>query len=103
VDLWSVGMIMYMLITDKHPIYKKGDSINDYIKKLNEPQWEFPDDFSELAKDFFLKLVKIDILDRYTAAEALQHPWITRIPGHIPLSYKQQTSLNHSKEILLNV
>jgi hypothetical protein len=47
--------------------------------------------------------MRIDILDRYTAAEALQHSWITRIPGHIPLSYKQQASLARSKEMLLNV
>eukprot|EP00826_Nyctotherus_ovalis_P053309 TRINITY_DN6906_c0_g1_i11.p5 TRINITY_DN6906_c0_g1~~TRINITY_DN6906_c0_g1_i11.p5 ORF type:complete len:127 (-),score=10.18 TRINITY_DN6906_c0_g1_i11:869-1249(-) len=96
-------MIVYMLLTGKHPIYRQGDSKNGYVEKLRQPVWEFPDDFSELAKDFFLKLVRIDPLERYTEEEALEHPWITRIPGPIPLSYTERGSHQRSKQMLMNV
>ena len=101
--MWSVGIITYIILTGRHPIYKNGDNLNEYIKKIKEPKWEFPSGFSELAKDFFLKLVKTDPVDRYTAKEALQHPWITRIPTKIPLSYGEIISYDNSKEILMSV
>jgi serine/threonine protein kinase len=33
VDIWAVGFIMFELITGKHPLWVKGDSNTDYIKK----------------------------------------------------------------------
>jgi len=102
-----VGIIAYMLLTGRHPIYRHGDTINTYVQKLKDPILdsirEFPEDLSELAKDFFLRLIKIDPLERYTAEEALQHPWITRIPRKIPLSYTEQGCYERTKQVLSNV
>jgi serine/threonine protein kinase len=35
IDMWSVGIIMYMLLNNGiHPLYKTGDKSRDYIEKL---------------------------------------------------------------------
>ena len=94
---------MYILLTGVHPIHKKGDSMETYISRLSNMQWSFPKGFSELAQSLFLELVKVNPLERYTAKEALNHPWITRSPGDIPLSYTEAISYNTSKTNLLNV
>lgn len=96
-------MITYMLVTGRHPIYRQGETIASYIQKLNQSNWEFTEEFTELAKDFFLRLVKIDPLERYTGEEALQHPWITRTPTTIPLSYTERGSYQHSEQTLITV
>ena len=77
--------------------------LDKYIETIKDPKWEFPKSFSELAKNLFLKLVKVDPLERYTAKEALQHPWITRTPKSIPLSYSDKISYENSKNKLYNV
>jgi len=94
---------MYVIVTGKHPIHQNNDTMNSYLAKLKNPQWNFPVDFSEIAKDFFLRLVKIDPNDRYTTKEALQHPWITRTPCNIPLTYYETLSYNQAKKEIVNV
>ena len=96
-------MIMYMLLTGVHPLYSPGDHMDSYLLKLQKLKWKFPPSFSELAKGLFLKLVKVNPLERYTAKEALAHPWITRSPVKIPLSYTESISYAQSKVKLINV
>lgn len=94
---------MYVILTGRHPIYEHGDTMITYKEKLKNPNWFFPEGFSELAKNLFLKLVKTDPSERYTAQEALKHPWITRIPNEIPLTYYENISYEQSRSKLLNV
>jgi len=96
-------MIMYILLVGRHPLHRKGEEINEYIAKLKNPMWVFPKEFSELAKAFFLKLMKVNPLERYTAKEVLGHPWITRIPSSIPLSYAESVAYEKMKSKMLNV
>jgi serine/threonine protein kinase len=43
--------------------------------------------FSPLARDLFVKLCNIIPSERYTAEQALRHPWITRdLQSPIPLT-----------------
>ena len=81
IDIWACGIIAYQLLTcGKHPCYQLGD---DYYKKLKQIEthpleFNFPDTFTPLAKDFFLNLCSYPPSNRYDAITALQHPWITR-------------------------
>eukprot|EP00826_Nyctotherus_ovalis_P065656 TRINITY_DN9654_c0_g3_i1.p2 TRINITY_DN9654_c0_g3~~TRINITY_DN9654_c0_g3_i1.p2 ORF type:complete len:113 (-),score=7.10 TRINITY_DN9654_c0_g3_i1:702-1040(-) len=94
---------MYLLVAGRHPLYQPSDTTSTYLAKLKEPRWEFPEGFSDLAKDFFLHLVRADPVERYTAKEALEHPWITRRPGKIPLTYYESICYNQAKEKLIDV
>ncbi|CDW90807.1 protein kinase domain containing protein [Stylonychia lemnae] len=81
VDVWSIGIMMHVILTGgKHPLFNEEyDTCDSYKRKLKDlDSLEAPNDFSWLAKNLFQRLTKIQSHQRYTAKEALQHPWITR-------------------------
>ena len=81
VDIWSVGIILYMLLNNgKNPFYNKGEPREKIIQKIRNKKVEFDDKnfpISEMGKDFIKKLLKKNSSSRYTARPALNHPWIT--------------------------
>lgn len=104
VDIWSCGIILYILLTGKHPLYTPGDDRASYFKKLENPVWEYPDDFPQLAKDLFQHLVDPNPVNRYTAQNALKHPWITRkLDANIPLTYAEQLRMYQTHEKMRNL
>lgn len=97
VDIWSCGIILYQILTNSHPLATKGEDTQTYLKTLQHIEWKFPDNFPPLAKDLFLRCTTINPLERYTASLALQHPWITRNKGAIPLTPLEEVRLYHDK------
>ena len=81
VDIWSVGIILYMLLNNgKNPFYNKGESREKIIEKITSKKVEFDDKnypISEIGKHFINKLLMKNSSSRYTARPALKHPWIT--------------------------
>jgi len=80
-DLWSVGVITYILLCGYPPFYAEDTmrlfvKIRDGIWAFQSPYW---DHVSEGAKDLVTNLICHDPSKRFTAAQALAHPWIT---GH---------------------
>jgi len=94
---------MYVLLTGTHPLYVRGEKIEKYVSKLSNPKWVFPAGFSHLAKSLFLKLVRVNPMERYAAKDALLHPWITREICNIPLSFADTVIFEQSKEKMRNV
>ena len=90
-------MIMYIAVNGRHPLYVAGEGKVSYSAKLKDPKWKFPNTFSPLAASLFSRMAKVNPLERYTAREALSHPWITRRPDPIPLSYYETISYEKSK------
>lgn len=93
VDIFSTGIIMFMLLTGgDHPLYSGDESAESYKQKLSKiNQLSFPSHFSGLARNFYLKITKFNIAQRYSAIEALKHPWITRLnKTNIPLTLPDQ-------------
>lgn len=81
VDIWPIGIIMYKVLSQNyHPIFEKGiDTVETFKKKLEKlNKVEPPNGASWLAQNLFDRLMRIQSLQRYTAKEALTHPWITR-------------------------
>ena len=79
-DIWSVGVIVYQMITgdlpfkddDNKTLYEKIKNGNYDTEILNEK------DCSEEVKDFINKALQKDIKNRLTVDEALNHPWIKK-------------------------
>ena len=79
-DIWSVGVIIYLMLTGKYAFNaEKGENLyhkikNDEIdmKPLIESQC------SEEAKDFICKCLKKNYNERMSTTECLEHPWITK-------------------------
>jgi len=93
VDIWSVGMIMFILCHGKHPLYKKSDKAEQFKEKMAKREFQPGVNFSEMAANLFERFTRENPLERYTAEQAFVHPWITRkIDAEIPLTVEE--SLN---------
>ncbi|KAJ8662607.1 hypothetical protein O0I10_001569 [Lichtheimia ornata] len=80
VDLWSVGVIMYTLLSGYTPFWGEDqtalfESIMSGNYEYDEEYWE---DISDDAKDLIDRLLTYHPSKRITAKEALEHPWITK-------------------------
>ena len=62
-----------------HPIWTSNDTRESFNEKLkNLKSINIGSEVSPLAASLFYKLCAINSSARYTAREALNHPWITR-------------------------
>ncbi|GMH74980.1 hypothetical protein TrLO_g8778 [Triparma laevis f. longispina] len=80
-EMWSIGVISYILLCGYPPFYGDNDfeihiSIRDAKFDIPSPEW---DSISAEAKDFISNLLKKDPKSRPTAANSLDHPWFTEI------------------------
>lgn len=79
VDLWSIGIVLYILLCGFPPFYNENTvKLYECIKKGS---FEYPspfwDNVSEDAKDLINRLLVVDPKKRLTAIDALNHNWIT--------------------------
>ncbi|XP_042726102.1 myosin light chain kinase family member 4 isoform X3 [Lagopus leucura] len=89
-DMWSVGVIAYMLLSGLSPFL--GDDDNETLNNILACSWDFEDeefqDVSEQAKDFISKLLIKEKCWRISATAALKHPWLSDHKLHCRLQKK---------------
>ncbi|XP_075784113.1 serine/threonine-protein kinase 33 isoform X3 [Pelodiscus sinensis] len=78
-DIWSIGVIMYMLLCGDPPfVASSEEKLFELIKKgnlhFNNPIWQT---VSEAAKHVLQLLLRVDPAHRITANELLDNLWIT--------------------------
>eukprot|EP01024_Parvocaulis_polyphysoides_P045750 TRINITY_DN42879_c0_g1_i3.p1 TRINITY_DN42879_c0_g1~~TRINITY_DN42879_c0_g1_i3.p1 ORF type:complete len:537 (-),score=67.44 TRINITY_DN42879_c0_g1_i3:314-1924(-) len=96
-DLWSIGVIMYILLAGRPPFYSQTEA--GVFKKIMKGRWSMEHEpwpvISSTAKDLLKKLLISDPKARITAAQALSHKWLRgdqSVPD-IPLDFKVLNSL----------
>jgi calcium/calmodulin-dependent protein kinase I len=93
-DMWSVGCIVYLLLSGNLPFM--GRSQKELFRSIVAGKFEYEDkewsDISEDAKDFVNKLLVLDPDVRITAADAMKHPWLRVSRDRLSLISLQRTS-----------
>ncbi|XP_078485546.1 MAP kinase-activated protein kinase 2-like [Ciona intestinalis] len=84
-DMWSIGVIMYILLCGFPPFYSHhGLAISPGMKKrIRNGQYSFPDPewsaVSEEGKTLIRKLLNTDPQKRITINEFVAHPWVSGV------------------------
>lgn len=79
VDIWSMGVIFYVLLVGYPPFFDEDQ--RKLFKKIKEGRYHFHEDYwshiSPEAMDLIRRMLCVSQKDRWTAKQLLEHPWMT--------------------------
>ncbi|XP_036766890.2 myosin light chain kinase 3 isoform X1 [Manis pentadactyla] len=82
-DMWSVGVIIYMLLSGLSPFLGETDA--ETMNFIVNCTWDFDTDtfegLSEEAKDFVSQLLVKEKSCRMSATQCLKHEWLSNLPA----------------------
>ena len=101
-DIWSAGVILYILLSGDPPF--NGENDNEIYRAIAKKKFSFPDkewkNISEDAKDLIKHMIcEPDI--RYTAQQVLNHKWVTQLAPNAKeslLSINVENLKNYTKQ-----
>ena len=95
VDIWSIGILMFELLSGYSPfVAKSNQELYQNIRKL-KIQW--PKDMPPLAKNLISKILKLNPLDRPSFDEILNHQWFKNTKMIKPLL---ENKMKNNKDLL---
>ncbi|XP_075169287.1 obscurin isoform X4 [Haematobia irritans] len=76
-DMWSVGLITYVLLSGFNPF--RGSNDRETLQRIKEGHWDFSDSIwthiSDDGRDFIKRLLVYSPEERMDVKTALRHPW----------------------------
>jgi len=86
IDIWSVGIVAYMLLSGVHPFDTKANQ--NIINRIIAGKFDFPspqwDAVPKHCKDFIQRCLVVDPKRRPSASDLLKHSWITSSSSTTP-------------------
>ena len=83
VDVWSAGVVTYILLCGYPPFWH--DNQSQLLQLIVDGRYDFPaeewDEVTDTAKSFIRRMLVVDPNERATARELLEHAWIV---GDVP-------------------
>eukprot|EP00300_Choanocystis_sp_HF-7_P009818 c16651_g1_i2.p2 GENE.c16651_g1_i2~~c16651_g1_i2.p2 ORF type:complete len:632 (-),score=112.21 c16651_g1_i2:2189-4084(-) len=80
-DIWSVGVILYVMLSGIKPFF--GATPVEVIKRVRQGTFTFPksiwDTIAPAAKDLISSMLEVDPSQRITIANIRSHPWVLTV------------------------
>lgn len=85
VDLWSIGVVTFVLLVGYPPFLE--DNQSALFEKIRTGEWEFVEhdwkSVSKEAKEFIRGLLHVDPKERWSVKECLRCAWIKKDPNNL--------------------
>ena len=100
-DIWSAGIIVYLLLVQKLPFLSKRKK--EVLESIYKGELDFENPtfqaLSHNAQDFLKKILKRDKSERLSAKDALSHPYLYQSSQEVALTYEVVQKLRRFKVI----
>ncbi|XP_029964063.1 serine/threonine-protein kinase DCLK1-like [Salarias fasciatus] len=83
VDIWAAGVITYILLCGFPPFRGSGEDQEALFEQILKGQLDFPTSYwenvSDSAKALIGGMLQVDVDERYSALQVLEHPWVNDV------------------------
>ena len=74
VDVWSLGVVLYTMVTGSQPFV--GKDFQELRKQILQGQYPIPPYLSVKIRDLLQKMIALNPSDRGTLPDLMRHPWV---------------------------
>ena len=88
-DIWSMGVILYILLTGYPPFSAENDDDSFELTRKGQYDREPLESLTPAAQNLISRMLVLEPSPRLTSAEVLRHPWITGEASSVALTSTQ--------------